>query len=123
MALPNSQVTTNVVAAMGNLKIVEALTLNFGTVASIAANTTTEITFTGLLSGLIAGDVIVGVSKPTAQAGLGIVGWRVDPLLADTFYVTYANTTAAPIVPTAAQVYTVVVGRFTTSNTGLTAVV
>lgn len=123
MAAPNVQITTNVVAAMGNLKISEALTVNLGTIAAIAANTTTEITFTGLLTGLIGGDVIIGLSKPTAQAGLGIVGYRVSPTVPDTFFVTYLNATAAGITPTASEVYTLAVGRYTTSNTGFTAIV
>lgn len=72
------------------------------TPASVAANTTAEQTFT--LSGLVVGDAVF-VSKPTAQAGLGIVGVRVSAV--DTLAITFANNTGSPIVPTAAETYTV----------------
>lgn len=123
MALPNSQITANVVAAMGNFKLVEALTINLGTIAAIGAGTTSEITFTGLLTGLLAGDVILGVSKPTAQAGLGVVGYRVSATAPDTFFLTYINPTVGAVTPTAGEIYTISVGRYTSSNAGLTAVV
>lgn len=76
--------------------------------AEVAANTSAEQTFT--LKGLrLTTDMIVGVSKPTAQAGLGIVGWRVTAN--DTLGITFANFTASPITPTASQVYLVQVAR------------
>lgn len=75
------------------------------TPAAVAANTTAEQTFA--VSGLKAGDIVLACLKPTAQAGLGIVGYRVS--LADTLAITFSNNTAAPITPTAAQQYTVVV--------------
>lgn len=78
------------------------------TPAAVAANTTAEQTFTctGLVS---ATDTIIGVSKPTAQAGLGIVGWRcsADNQVA----ITFSNNTAGSITPTAAQTYTVFAHR------------
>lgn len=74
------------------------------TPAAVAANTTAEQTFT--VTGLAVGDKIVTVSKPTAQAGLGIVGWRVSAL--NTLAITFSNNTAAGITPTAAETYTVV---------------
>lgn len=70
--------------------------------AAVAANATVEQQFavTGLASG-----ALVQVSKPTAQAGLDIVGCRVvsDNLLG----ITFANVTAATLTPTAAEAYTV----------------
>lgn len=74
--------------------------------ALIVLNTTAEQTFT--VNGLLAGDV-VSVNKPTAQAGLGIVGCRVSA--ANTLGITFSNNTASSITPTAAQVYKVVVSR------------
>lgn len=75
------------------------------TPALVAANTTAEQTFT--VTGVGATDTCVGVSKPTAQAGLGIVGWRVTA--ADTIGITFSNNTAAGITPTASQTYTFIV--------------
>ena len=74
--------------------------------AEVAANTSAEQTFT--VNGLRAGD-FVSVNKPTAQAGLGIVGSRVSA--ANTLAVTFGNFTASGITPTAAQVYLVLVAR------------
>ena len=71
--------------------------------AEVAVNTTAEQTFT--VPGLRTTDVLLGVSKPTAQAGLGIVGYRISA--ADTIGITFANVTAGAITPTAAQVYLV----------------
>ena len=74
--------------------------------ASVAINTTAEQTFT--VNGLLAGD-FVSCNKPTAQAGLGIVGCRVSA--ANTLAITFSNNTAGAITPTAAQVYLILVTR------------
>lgn len=75
--------------------------------AQVAINTTAEQTFT--VTGLEVGDVILSVNKPTAQAGLGIVGYRVSA--ANTLAITFANVTGAAITPTASEVYKVVVAK------------
>lgn len=78
------------------------------TPALVAANTTAEQTFT--ITGLVLStDVVIGVSKPTAQAGLGIVGWRVTAN--NTIGITFANVTAGGLTPTAAETYSVIVYR------------
>ena len=78
------------------------------TPAAVAANTTAEQTFT--VTGLaLATDVIVSINKPTAQAGLGIVGWRVSA--DNTLAVTFSNNTAGSITPTAAQTYLILAYR------------
>lgn len=69
---------------------------------AVAANTTAEQTFA--VPGVAVGD-FVDVNKPTAQAGLGIVGVRVSS--AGNIGITFANTTASPITPTASEVYQV----------------
>jgi len=69
--------------------------------AIVAANTTAEQTFT--VTGLESGDTIITVNKPTAQAGLGIAGFRVSA--ANTLAITFSNNTAAGITPTAAELY------------------
>jgi hypothetical protein len=76
--------------------------------ASVAANTTAEQLFT--VPGVDAfQDFVIDITKPTAQAGLGIVGLRVSG--AAQVGVTFSNNTAAPIVPTAAQAYTFAIAR------------
>jgi hypothetical protein len=70
--------------------------------ASVAAATTLEQQFN--VTGLPAG-ALVQVVKPTNQAGLEIGGVRV--VSAGVLGITFVNTTAAPIVPTASETYTV----------------
>ena len=74
--------------------------------ALIILNTTAEQTFT--VPGLAVGDWVY-VNKPTAQAGLGIVGCRVTA--ANTLGITFSNNTGASITPTASQVYLVLAMR------------
>jgi hypothetical protein len=75
---------------------------------SVAANTVAEQTFPATGIGLLTSDC-VSVSKPTTQAGLGIVNTRVSAN--DTLAIAFINATASPIVPTAAEVYQVEVNR------------
>lgn len=75
--------------------------------AQVAINTTAEQTFT--VNGLEVGDVVITVNKPTSQAGLGIVNYRVSA--ANTLAITFANVTGAAITPTASEVYKVVVAK------------
>lgn len=76
--------------------------------ALIVLNTTAEQTFAATGIGLLVGDY-VAVNKPTAQAGLGIVGTRVSA--ADTLAITFSNNTGSSITPTASEVYLVYVVR------------
>mgnify|MGYP000882870307 CR=1 FL=1 len=72
--------------------------------AAVSANTTAEQTFA--LSGVVAADsMVLAVSKPTAQAGLGIVGWRVSS--DGNIGITFSNNTAGSITPTASEAYKV----------------
>lgn len=75
---------------------------------AVSLNSTSEQTFTctGLVS---ATDTIIGVSKPTHQTGLGIVGWRVSA--DNTIAISFMNNTAGNITPTASESYTVFAHR------------
>lgn len=77
------------------------------TPAAVAANTTAEQTFT--VTGVTTADKVLSINKPTAQAGLGIVGWRVSA--ANTVGITFSNNTAAGITPTAAETYQIITLR------------
>lgn len=72
------------------------------TPAAVAANTTVEQQFA--ITGLPAG-MLVQVNKPTAQAGLDIVGCRV--VSSNVLGITFCNVTASPITPTAAETYNI----------------
>lgn len=85
---------------LGNVRAIGVASIALSP-AQVAANTTAEQTFT--VPGLLANDVVHSISKPTAQAGLGIVGWRVTA--ANTVGITFSNNTAAPITPTASETY------------------
>jgi hypothetical protein len=91
--------------ARGNIALAMLLQTTISP-ASVANATTAEQTFT--VNGLQLGD-IVSVTKPTTQAGLGIVNSRVSA--ANTLAVTFANTTAATITPTAAETYIIELNR------------
>lgn len=77
--------------------------------AAVAANTTAEQVFSATGIGILPGD-FVSVNKPTAQAGLGIVGFR-STGTADQLAITFSNNTGASITPTASESYKVMVMR------------
>ncbi|HTJ94269.1 MAG TPA: hypothetical protein VL424_14335 [Pararobbsia sp.] len=89
----------------GNVRGMAAVALTLSPVA-VAAATSAEQTFP--LPGVLPGD-FVHVSKPTAQAGIGLAGVRVSAV--DQIAITFINATAASVTPTAAQVYQVLVFR------------
>ena len=71
--------------------------------SSVGATTTAEITSS--CKGLLATDVIA-VNKPAAQAGLGIVGYRVTA--ADALGVAYSNISSGAITPTSTDTYDII---------------
>jgi hypothetical protein len=102
---PATTATQNTSVGFGNI----ALDVLLGaalTPSIVAANTTAEQTFT--VTGLAVGDMVT-INKPTAQAGLGIVGARVSAV--NTLAITFSNNTASGITPTAAETYVVNVIR------------
>jgi hypothetical protein len=90
---------------IGNIPKQSVISVTLSPVA-VAANTSAEQTFA--VAGLEAGDH-VAVNKPSAQAGLGIVGARVSA--ANTLAITFGNFTAGSITPTASEVYTILLSR------------
>ena len=92
----------------GNVRAL--LVVNFGATKTWdACATITSAEQTASIPGLRTTDRIIGVTKPTAQAGLGIAGWRVSA--ADTIAITFDNPTAGNITPTASEVYTAIIAR------------
>lgn len=90
--------------AVGNLNKEGVFTITLSP-ASVANATSAEQTFT--FTGMLATDFVY-VDKPTAQAGLGIVGSRAG---AGFLGITFGNFTAATITPTSSESYTVYVAR------------
>ncbi len=97
---PTSTQTYGVVA----LKTTGITITTLLTPASVAPRTTAEQQFT--VTGLRAGEVVM-VNKPTSQAGIDVVGYRVvsNNLLG----ISFANVTSGTVItPTAAEAYVVV---------------
>lgn len=100
----------------GNAKNI--LAVSFGTDKTWSATATiTTAEQTATIKGLKTTDYIMGVSKPTAQAGLGVVGWRVSA--ADTIAITFDNPTAGNLTSTALENWTAFVFRPETILTDL----
>ena len=76
----------------------------FTGLASVASITTAEQSVT--ISGLLATDIMVGVQKPSLNAGLAATGGR---CAANAMYVTFVNPSAAAVTPTATDIYMVTV--------------
>lgn len=92
----------------GNMRNI--LAVQFGadkTWSSVATITSAEQTAT--LKGLKSTDIVIAVTKPTAQAGLGLANWRTYDT--DTIAITFDNPTAGSLTPTALEVYTALVLR------------
>lgn len=103
---PNSETLPDTTQMpIGNLWKVAQLSVSLSP-ASVANATSAEQTFT--CTGLLTTDYVY-VNKPTAQAGLGIVGARVSA--SDVLAITFMNATAATITPTASESYKVLVTR------------
>lgn len=102
---PASTVQTPLQIATGNVQAQYLMSVTLSP-ADVLANTSAEQTFT--VTGLVARD-FVQVNKPTAQAGLAIVGQRVSAN--NTLAITFGNFTGSTITPTASQVYSVLVTR------------
>ena len=102
---PNSATPDTPQSPIGNVWKIGSFTVTLSP-ASVANATSAEQTFT--MMGLLTTDYVY-VNKPTAQAGLGIVGARVSA--ADVLAITFMNATSATITPTANQSYIVHVVR------------
>ncbi len=96
---PRSFGGTNMGLSLGNVHSLQ--NFSFGTDktwAETATITTAEQTVT--VPGLEVGDMVY-VSKPTAQAGIGVVGVRVSAK--DTLAITFTNPTASGVTATASE--------------------
>jgi hypothetical protein len=90
---------------LGNIYKLRAVAVTFDP-ASVATITTAEQDVT--VKGVLAGDIVVAVNKPSLTAGLGISNARVKA--ADTISVQFVNPTAGA-VDAASETYIFVIGR------------
>ena len=83
-------------------------------VTSRTANTTTEFDFT--VPGVLVGDIVVAVTKPSLSAGIGVVNARVKS--DNTVAVSFVDATGAGVDPASEQ-WIFVIGRAEFPSTGL----
>ena len=84
---------------------IESIDHQENTAHSIAAATVAEVPF--VVAGVQVGDVVLRIEKPTHQAGLSVVGGRVD--VDGTVQVEFVNPTAGAIVTTNNEYYKFIV--------------
>lgn len=90
----------------GNIALSMILQVPVAAGAALTASTTVERTYT--VPGLLLGDVVTAVIKPTFQAGIGIAHARVSA--ADTLAIAFGNFTAGTPTLTA-ETYLVQISR------------
>lgn len=84
--------------------------VNIGTALAAGVATITVAPIAAIpLGNLATTDIVIGVSKDTAQAGLGVAGWRVSS--AGNLAIDFVNPTVATLTPTASHVYGVTIYR------------
>lgn len=118
---PASVGTFNTALLDGNLGLLEVLSVTISPAILVPAATGASITEQSYgLNGssnataatsILAGDVILGINKPTTQSNIGIVGFRNSATTNDLFYVSWLNCTTITQTPTASEVYKIMVGR------------
>jgi hypothetical protein len=92
--------------ALGNIQLVMVLQVAVASGTALAASTSEERTYT--VQGLLPGDVVMAINKPTFQAGVAIANSRVSA--ANTLAITFGNFTAGTPTLTA-ETYLVVIAR------------
>jgi hypothetical protein len=78
--------------------------INVGTLAAVTTATAPELAVTATTT-VVTTDFVLGATKPTAQAGLGIVGARVSST--NVLGIQFVNPTGATVTPTASEIYQV----------------
>lgn len=94
------------VPMIGNIVTMFAIDFGNPKTWSSIASTSAEQTIT--VPGLKTTDRVIGITKPTVQAGLAVAGGRVSA--ADTLAICFI-TSGGTVTPTANEVYTVFVAR------------
>lgn len=97
----------------GNVQSLSVVTATLSP-AAVSATTSAEQLFT--VPGVLTTDMLVEVNKPTAQAGLCIVGVRVAA--ANSVGITFANVTGGSITPTAGEAYKFMLARPDSTQAG-----
>lgn len=114
---PAIESTVNTTSPRGLFQFIQTISVALTPVA-VATITVAEqsfgangVSFVSAATGILPGDVILGVSAPSTVAGVGISQFRVDTATADKFYISFVNPTAGSLTPPAGQ-YLISVGRY-----------
>lgn len=114
---PAVETTVNTQPPRSTLSTIQAISVLMTPVA-VATITVAEqsfgangVSFVTAATGILPGDVIIGVSPPSTVAGVGISQFRVDTAVADKFYVAFVNPTAGSLTPPSGQ-WIITVARY-----------
>ena len=117
---PASQVTVNTTIPYSTERTIQTIGVSM-TPLSVATITTAEQSFGAngvsqvtAATGILAGDVILGISPPGMTTGVILGNARVDTAVNDKFYVQFVNPTAGGVVPLTG-IYLITVARFSQS--------
>jgi len=117
---PASQVTVNTQIPYSTERTIQTIAVSL-TPLSVATITTAEQSFGAngvsqvtAATGILAGDVIIGVSPPGMTTGVILGNARVDTAVNDKFYIQFVNPTAGAVVPLTGT-YLITVARFSQS--------
>lgn len=117
---PASTATINTQSPYSTEKFIQTIAVAITPVAQATAGSNEQsygangASFATAATGILPGDVIVGVSPPSTAASCSIGGFRVDTTVVDKFYIDWV-TSAATITPPAGT-YLITVARYNTSN-------
>lgn len=114
---PAVETTVNTQPPRSTLQFIQTISVNMTPVA-VATITTAEQSFGSggatqatAATGILPGDVILGISPPSLVAGVTPTVGRVDTAVADKFYVQFVNPTAGSVTPPSGQ-WLITVARY-----------
>lgn len=118
---PANTQTINTQPPRSTLQTIQTISVNMTPVA-VATITTAEQSFGAngatqatAATGILPGDVIIGVSPPSLVAGVTPTVGRVDTAVADKFYIQFVNPTAGSVTPPAGQ-WLITIARYNQST-------
>ncbi len=98
-----SYVATNGMSANSNIMVYGVNVGTLSTVVTASTNNWVVSTQTATCSSILATDILFGISKPTVQAQLGIVGQRITT--ANVIGIDFATGSITGVTPTASEIY------------------
>jgi hypothetical protein len=117
---PAVETTPNTQPPRSTLQFIQTISVNMTPVA-VATITTAEQSFGSggatqatAATGILPGDVILGISPPSLVAGVSATVGRVDTAVSDKFYIQFVNPTAGSVTPPAGQ-WLITVARYIAS--------